>query len=213
MSAFGVRVSTDLAAVIVIAGMAVAMASILTLTSSRKRRFQPLEVAWKQYAAKRGMRFVFVAGWNRATMVSGFPPAMEGEVQGVPIDVTIDYTRGAEMTRVDATLPGVNNDFLFAIYRRSSFKKDMPGLADMVETLTGNKVFDASYALYSNNSDLARSILDRRLAQVIGDFSREFTFLYVGRTRFTLLWLGMETDPKILDAAIHMVWTACRRRA
>jgi hypothetical protein len=205
-------VSTELLAVIVIAALAVGLATVSSFLSSRKRRFQPLEVAWKQYAAKRGMRFIFVAGWSRATMVSGFPPAMEGEVRGVPIDVTIDYSRGAEMTRVDASLPGVTHEFLFAIYRRSSLK-DAPAPADMVETLTGNKVFDANFALYSNNSDLARSILDRRLAQVVGDFRRAFSYLYVSRSRFTLMWMGMETEAKILDEAIDLVWTACRRRA
>jgi hypothetical protein len=206
-------VSTEFVAVTVTGGMAVALAIVVTVLIMRKRRFQPLEVVWKQYANERGMRFSFVAGWTRVRMVSGFPPAMAGEVQGVPVEITLDYTRGAEMTRVDATLPGVMNDFLFAIYRRSSESQVNDGLADMVETPTGNKVFDAKFALFSNNSDLSRSILDRRLAQVIGDFRREFTYLHVSRTRFTLMWAGMETDPKALDEAIRVVWTACRRRA
>jgi hypothetical protein len=199
--------------VTVTAGMAVALATVVTLLSTRKRRFQPLEVAWKQYAKKRGMRFVFVAGWSRATMVSGFPPAMEGEVQDVPVEVAIDYTRGVEMTRVEAVMPSITGEFLFAIYRRSALDQVRDKLSGVVETLTGNKVFDAKFALFSNNSDLARSILDRRLAQVVGDFRRDFSYLCVSRTRFTLMWVGMETDPKALDEAIQVVWTACRRRA
>lgn len=205
--------STELVAVTVAGGMAIALALVVKFLIMRKRRFQPLEVAWKQFANERGMRFIFVAGWTRVRMISGFPPAMTGEIQGVPVEITLDYTQNAEMTRVDAILPGVTNDFLFAIYRRSAPSQIPQGSSSMADTPTGNKVFDAKFALYSNNSDLARSILDRRLAQVIGDFRREFTYLHVNRTRFALMWAGRETDPEALDEAIRVVWTACRRRA
>ncbi len=199
--------------VIAIAALAVALASASTLLSKRRRIFQDVEVAWKHYANKRGMRFVFMAGWSRATMVSGFPPAIEGEVQGVPVDISVDYTRGAPMTRVEASLPSVSGEFLFAIYRRPAVEKIRAQLRGVEETLTGNKVFDAAFALFSNDIDLARSILDRRLAQVVGDFPRDFSYLYASRTRFTLMWPGVETDPAALDAALQVVWTACRRRA
>ena len=199
--------------IVVVVALAVAMASASTFVSKRRRVFQNVEVAWKDYAQKRGMRFIFVGGWTRATVVSGFPPAIEGEVQGVPVDVTIDYTRGAPMTRVEATLPSVSSDFLFAIYRRRTVDRIRAELRGVEEAVTGNKVFDAAFALFSNDVDLARSILDRRLAQVIRDFPRDFSYLYASRTHFTLMWPGVETDQAALDAAIQVVFTACRRRA
>ena len=70
-----------------------------------------------------------------------------------------------------------------------------------------------AFSLLSNETDLARSILDRRLAQVVGDFPRKFSYLYSSQSRFTLIWPGMEAEPAVLDAAVNLVWTACRRRA
>jgi hypothetical protein len=206
--------------VIFTAGIAVALASAFTFLTTRKRRFEPVEVAWKKYAAERGMSFVSTPGWSRATMVTGFPPAIEGEIQGVPVKVLVDYAwgsamypRGTPLTRVEAALPTISDDFLFAIYRRSALSRVGSELRDVKETITGNKAFDAVFALFSNDSDLARSILDRRLAQVIGDFPRESSYVYARGTRFALTWPEVETNPEILDAAVQLVWTACRRRA
>jgi hypothetical protein len=212
-AAFGVRVFTELVAVTVTAGLAVALATFMTFLSKRRRSFQPLALVWKQYAETRGMRFIFVPDRSYATTIGGKVPAIAGEVQGVPLTVTVESARGVATTRVDAVLLGVTDDFLFAIHRRSPGSRDLQDLSNMVETPTGNKVFDAKFALYSNNSDLSRSILDRRLAQVIGEFPREFSCLHVNQTRFTLGWHGMEKAPQILDAAILVVSTACRRRA
>jgi len=191
-------------------------AGALTLTLLRARslgRFRGVEGAWKKYAEANGMRFTRAAGMPWTGNNKGTPPAIEAEVQGVAVYITIQLTDRGPMTRVEATLPSVSEDFLFAIYRRNSLTKLPTELSDVSETITGNKVFDAAFALLSNETDLARSILDRRLAQVVGDFPRKFSYLYSSQSRFTLIWPGMETDGATLDAAINLVWTACRRRA
>lgn len=196
------------------AGLVVVAATALSFVSMLSRlRFRGVEGSWKEYAEEKGMRFTPSSGWHRAASDKGRPPTIEAEVQGVQIDVTIQTNQGRPMTRVEAMLPSVTDDFLFAIYRRKSLGKIMSELSDVVETPTGNKVFDATFALLSNESDTARSILDRRLAQVVGDFPREFSYLYANQSRFTLIWPGMETETAILDAGINLVWTACRRRA
>jgi hypothetical protein len=74
-------------------------------------------------------------------------------------------------------------------------------------------VFDAAFALLSNEPDLARSLVDRRLAQVVLGFPRAFVDLCARGNRIALRWRGMETDEAVLDAAVEVVFTACRRRA
>jgi hypothetical protein len=81
------------------------------------------------------------------------------------------------------------------------------------EALTGNKTFDATFALLSNEPDLARSLVDRRLAQVVLAFPRAFVELCACDNRLLLSWRGMEADRAVLDAALEVVFTACRRRA
>jgi len=184
------------------------VANILT-----KRRYKDVSAAWKQYAEDHRMSFLPPSGWHHLSPEGGRPPAIQGEVQGVAVNVTVQFAEGELMTRVEATLPNVGSDFLFAIYRRSSMTEELAKVQDVEETRTGNKVFDAEFALYSNNPDLARSILNRRLAHVVGAFPHEFRYLYADNNRFALVWKGMETEPKTLDAALEVVYTACRRRA
>lgn len=204
----------ELVVAAVAGGLLGAGALTLTLWRARARsRFGAVEAAWKKYAEANGMRFTRASGRPFSAASKGTPPAIEAEVQGVLVYITLQITERGPMTRVEATLPSVSEEFLFAIYRRDSLTKLTPEFSDVTETITGNKVFDAAFALLSNESDLARSILDRRLAQVVGDFPRKFSYLYSSQSRFTLIWPGMETDRATLDAAVNLVWTACRRRA
>jgi len=183
------------------------------VSAMAKRRYKDITIAWKKYAADNQMTFLPPSGWHHLTPEGGRAPTIEGEVQGVAVIVTVQMTNKRPMTRVEATLPNVSSDFLFAIYRRSSMDKALSEAKDVEETRTGNKVFDAEFALYSSGPDLARSILNRRLAHVVGAFPREFKYLYADQNRFSLIWEGMETDPAMLSAAIEIVYTACRRRA
>lgn len=208
----GRGVGVELVVVAVAGGLLGTAAAFFTAMSfGARRRYRAVESAWQKFATSKGLRFIRATGW--AGKDKGRPPAIDGEVQGVAVDITLQITERGPMTRVEATLPSVADDFLFAIYRRTSLTKLSSEFSDVTETLTGNKVFDASFALLSNESDLARSILNRRLAQVVGEFPRKFSYLYSSQTRFTLIWPGMEADPAVLDAAINVVFTACRRRA
>lgn len=173
-----------------------------------QRRFQGLAEAWRRYAAAAGMQYV-----PPPALRPEAGPSIHGEVQGVAVIVALHETTGAGMTRVEAPLPGGPERFSFAIFRRAALGGGRPERDDLVETITGNKVFDGEFALYSNEPDAARSILDRRLAQVIGAFPKGFDFLFVEENRLSIIWAGMETDSATLDAAIQVVWTACRRRA
>src|SRR5690242_4334466 len=123
-----------------IAGGLVALGALtFTLLSARsKRRFSSVEAAWKQYAEAKGMRFTR-AMWSRSSKAT--PPSIEAEVQGVPVYITLQMTERGPMTRVEATLPSVAEDFLFAIYRRNSLTKLPAELSDVSEAITGNKVF------------------------------------------------------------------------
>jgi len=207
-------VGLELVVAAVVGGLLVAGALTFRLMNARsRRRFSAVEAAWKQYAEAKGMRFTRASSGHLPGGKKATPPSIEAEVQGVPVYITVQVTERGPMTRVEATLPSVAEDFLFAIYRRNSLTKLPTELSDVSEAKTGNKVFDAAFALLSNETDLARSILDRRLAQVVGDFPRKFSYLYSSQSRFTLIWPGMEAEPAVLDAAVNLVWTACRRRA
>lgn len=182
----------------------------LALAEARtRRRFVALERAFTAYAAARGLTVVTFAELSGIRSDVG-PPLMRGEVHGVGVEVTLQSAPRA-LTRVEATLPGIAADFVLAIRGRGGAPSAHPRALE--EAPTGNKVFDAAFALLSNEPDLARSLLDRRLAQVVVGFPRRFVELSVIDRRFLLSWRGMEADPAVLDAAIEVAFTACRRRA
>jgi hypothetical protein len=174
-----------------------------------KRRFVALERAFRAYAGDHGLTVVTFAELSGIRSDVG-PPMMRGEVQGVEVEVTLQ-SAPRPLTRVEAVLPGIAGDFALAIQARGGARRPAPRA--LVEAPTGNKAFDAAFALLSNEPDLARSLLDRRLAQVVLGFPRRFVELSVTDRRFLLAWRGMEDDPAVLDAAIEVAFTACRRRA
>ena len=114
---------------------------------------------------------------------------------------------------MEATLPGVASTFVLLIRRRARRLPRAYEGRPLQETPTGNKAFDAAFALLSNEPDVARSLVDRRLAQVVLGFPRAFVDLCACENRLLLSWRGMETDAAVLDAAVEVVFTACRRRA
>jgi hypothetical protein len=176
-----------------------------------RHQIAALETAFRAYAAEHGLRVLPLAEPSDAPSDVG-PPLVRGEVHGVVIDLTV-HSLARPRTTVEAPLPGVANDFVFMVCRRRwSVPRAFEGQA-LEEARTGNKPFDAAFALLSNRPDLARSLLDRRLAQVILGFPRAFAELRASQNRLLLSWRGMETDPGVLDAAIEVVFTACRRRA
>jgi hypothetical protein len=185
--------------------------AVLVLSEAcSRRRFGAIERVWRGYASGKGMRVTPFAALSGVPSDVG-PPMVQGEVQGVAVDLTIQSAT-MPLTRVEATLPGVSAGFVMAVRRRSLLAVRGGG-PSLEEAPTGNKVFDAAFALLSNEPDLARSLLDRRLAQVVGGFPRRFVQLSARGNRLVLTWRGMETDPAVLDAAIEVVFTACRRRA
>lgn len=176
-----------------------------------RKRFALLEQAWRGYAAAHGLAIVPFAQLSGVAADVG-PPLVQGEMHGVPLELTV-HSSTRPLTCVEATLPGVGNDFVLVIRRRARrLPRAFEGRA-LCEAPTGNKAFDAAFALLSNEPDLARSLVDRRLAQVVLGFPRSFVELCACDNRFLVSWRGMETDPTVLDAAVEVVFTACRRRA
>jgi hypothetical protein len=201
-------------ALFAVVAVAVVWLAFALWEATSRRRLSTLARAWSRYAEGRQMRLVSYAE------IAGAPPASEpgpslvhGEVQGVPIDVSVERAATRPRTRVEGTLPGVLPEFVMVIQRRDDRSRGAPTPAGLAEAPTGNKAFDAAFALLSNEPDLARSLLDRRLAQVVLEFPRSFVELCAHGKRFALSWRGMETDERVLDAAIEVVFTACRRRA
>ncbi|MFT3775259.1 MAG: hypothetical protein QM820_58675 [Minicystis sp.] len=204
-------------ALVAVVAVAIVWLGFALWEATSRRRLKSLAQAWSRYAQERRMRLISIAELARrasdpgATSSDPGPSIVHGEVLGVEIDVTVERTATRPRTKVEATLPGVAPEFVMVIQRRDGIHIfPERGLS---EARTGNKAFDAAYTLLSNEPDLARSILDRRLAQVVLGFPRGFSELCAHGKKFVLSWQGMETQPEVLDAAIEVVFTACRRRA
>ncbi|APR85156.1 Hypothetical protein A7982_10505 [Minicystis rosea] len=197
-------------ALVAVVAVAVVWLGFALWEASSRRRLHLLGAAWTRYARERRMEIISLA--ERASRGSEPGPSLvHGDVQGVEIDVTVERTATRPRTRVEATLPGVAPEFVMVIQRRDG--RRFSSERGLCEARTGNKAFDAAFTLLSNEPDLARSLLDRRLAQVVLCFPRSFVELCAHGKRFVLCWQGMETDARVLDAAIEVVFTACRRRA
>jgi len=181
-----------------------------------RRRFAALEVALRGYAAAHDLFLVPFAELSGVASDVG-PPLVRGEMQGVAIELTV-HSSTRPLTSVEASLPGVSSDFVMVVCRRGRLSPRLRrpllrALGGLSEAPTGNKAFDAAFTLLSNEPDLARSLVDRRLAQVVLCFPRRGAELSARDNRLSLEWRGMETDDGVLDAAIEVVFTACRRRA
>jgi hypothetical protein len=176
-----------------------------------RRRFEALERAWRAYGSDHGLQVVPFAELSGVPADVG-PPLVRGELSGVALELTV-HSSTRPTTRVEATLPGVSKSFVLTLRRRA---RRLPRAFEgrrIEEAPTGNKAFDAAFAVLSNEPDLARSLVDRRLAQMVLGFPRAFVHLCVSENRFLLSWRGMEADRAVLDAAVELVITACRRRA
>lgn len=176
-----------------------------------RRRFQTLEQAWRDYARAHGLRMVSFATLSGVPTDAG-PPIVHGEVQGVAVEITV-HSSTRPVTCVEATLAGVSSDFAMVIRKRGRHLLRRFEGRKLSEAPTGNKAFDAAFTLLSSEPDLARSLVDRRLAQVLLAFPRAFVDLCAVDNRFLVSWRGMETDGAVLDAAVEVAFTACRRRA
>jgi hypothetical protein len=174
-----------------------------------RRRFAALEASLRGYAASHDLALVPFAELSGVPSDVG-PPLVRGEVQGVSIELTV-HSSTRPLTSVEASLPGVSSEFTMVIRRRR--RALLHSLGGLVEAPTGNKAFDAAFTLLSNQPDLARSLVDRRLAHVVLGFPRKGAELFARENRLHLAWRGMETEGSVLDAAIEVVFTACRRRA
>ncbi len=182
------------------------------LSEARARaRFATLERAWRGYAAAHGLILVPFAQLSGKPADVG-PPLVQGELHGVGVELTV-HSSTLPLTCVEALLPGVPTEFVLIIRRRARRLPTSFEGRPLAEAPTGNKTFDASFALLSNEPDVARSLLDRRLAQVVLGFPKAFVDLCACENRMLLSWRGMETDTAVLDAAVEVVFTACRRRA
>ncbi len=176
-----------------------------------RRRFAALERAWCAYGAEHGLVVVPFAKLSGVPADVG-PPLARGELSGVALELSV-HSSTRPVTCVEAMLPGVSSSFVLTIRRRARrLPRDFEG-HPIEEARTGNKAFDATFAVLSNEPDLARSLVDRRLAQVVLGFPRAFVDLCASENRFLLSWRGMEEDRAVLDAAVEVVFTACRRRA
>jgi hypothetical protein len=205
-------VQSPLVAALVAVLAAAAVWAAYALSEARTRgRFAALEQAWRVYAAGHGLVIVPFAQLSGVASDVG-PPLVRGELHGVELELTV-HSSTRPLTCVEATLPVVATDFVLLIRQRAGrLPRSFEG-RPVQPAPTGNKAFDAAFALLSNEPDLARSLVDRRLAQVVLGFPRPFVDLRASKNRLLLSWRGMETDPAVLDAAVEVVFTACRRRA
>lgn len=176
-----------------------------------RRRFAALEQAWRAYAQGHGLRVIPFAELSGVAVDIG-PPLVRGDMNGVAVELTV-HSSTRPVTSVEATLPGVSSGFVLVIRPRGGRLPRAFQGHSVEDAPTGNKLFDAAFALLSNEPDLARSLVDRRLAQVVLGFPRPFVELCASNNRLQLSWRGMEADRAVLDAAVEVVFTACRRRA
>ncbi len=177
-----------------------------------RRRFAALERAWRAYAAAHGLALIPFSQLSGKPADVG-PPLVHGQRHGVDVELTV-HSSTLPLTCVEALLPGVSEGFVLLVRRRARRLPRAYEGRPLGEAPTGNKAFDASFALLSNEPDVARSLVDRRLAQVVLGFPKKFVDLCVCENRLLLSWRGMETDARVLDAAVEVVFTAqCRRRA
>ena len=191
---------------LIAAGIAAAVSAGLALNNARARqRLERIRATWKAHAAGHGMRFVPSAA-DLAPYLDPQSPGLRAEVHGVEIDASVLTEQ--KTTRVEAALPSVDSTFRVVFVKRG---EEAP--AGLVDAPTGNKAFDAAYGLFTNDADLARSILDRRLAHLVLSFPRKEAKLEAAGNRFVLSWPGVETDLVALDAGLSLVSQACRRRA
>ncbi|MEO7332216.1 MAG: hypothetical protein ABI193_26810 [Minicystis sp.] len=196
-------------------GLSGALLARSAFTRQRLRRqLEGFEEALRAYAVTHALKLIPASlGWDPRSPHEGHPPAIAADQHGLALDVSLEIHGSGARTRVAADLPGVPADFLLIIHPRSSLTRLRARLRGVTEARTGNKVFERRFALLSNDADQARSLLDRRLAQVLGNFPRAFQEIAVEKNRFSLRWAGAEQSPAVLDAALHLVWTGCRRRA
>lgn len=198
-------------ALVAVAAVGLIWAGFAVWEAAARRHLVSLARRWADYATSKGMELTTYAELSGIASEVG-PPLVQGEVQGVAVELRVQAL-ARPLTRVEATLPGVAQAFVMVIRRRGRRVDPTFDGQVLAEAPTGNKVFDAAFVLLSNAPDLARSLLDRRLAQVVLGFPRPCVELGARENRFVLTWRGMETDPAVLDAAIQVVFTACRRRA
>ena len=198
-------------ALVAVAAVGLIWAGFAVWEMAARRRVVSLARRWAAFAVSKGMELTSYAQLSGVPSEVG-PPLVHGEVQGVAVELRVQ-TATRRLTRVEATLPGVAHAFVMVIRRRGRRVDPTFDGRVLEEALTGNKGFDAAFALLSNEPDLARSLVDRRLAQVVLGFPRPYVELGAWDNRFVLSWRGMETDLAVLDAALQVVFTACRRRA
>lgn len=166
------------------------------------------------YAAARGMTFhPAEGGWDPRAPDEGIPPIVRGETHGTEIELRVGTTAGVISTQITAELPKVPGEMEMEIRPRGRWRRGFLRGAGSTAIATGNKRFDAAFVLRTNDADAARSIIDRRLAQMMGSFAPGFTRLSVRHNRLTLVWPGAERATAVLDAAVQLVGTGCRRRA
>jgi hypothetical protein len=176
-----------------------------------RKRFLALEQAWRAYAAVHGLSVVPFAQLSGVPSDVG-PPLVHGELNGVAVELSV-HSSTRPLTCVEAPLAGVSSGFVLLIRRRAGRLPRAFEGHPVSEAPTGNKAFDTAFALLSNEPDLARSLVDRRLAQVVLGFPRTFVDLGAAQNRLFLTWRGMEAEGSVLDAAVEVVFTACRRKA
>jgi hypothetical protein len=180
-----------------------------------RKQLTGLDEAFLAYASTHHLTLIPASpGWDPRTPGDGSPPALRGELSELPVELHVELHGTRIRTRAEAALASVAEGFVLIIHPRGALARLRARVKkQLAEARTGNKVFDRRYALLSNDADQARSIVDRRLAQVVGNFPRTLGQISVNNNRFTLEWEGAEREPSVLDAALHLVWTGCRRRA
>src|SRR5262249_52807274 len=144
---------------------AVAAASVLlgyALSEARaRRRFDALEQAWRVYAAAHGLALVPFSQLSGKPADVG-PPLVHGQQQGVDVELTV-HRSPPPPTCAEPPPPGPPESFAPLPPRRAPRPPRAYDGRPLTEASTGNKAFDAAFALLSNEPDLARSLVDRRL--------------------------------------------------
>jgi hypothetical protein len=162
---------------------------------------------WREVASWRPTPTLAPAGFDAPDLQRS-----RAEVQGVAVDLAV-HEATPPVTRVSAALPRAAPLFVVKIRRRGKRGAPLADDGTLKETKTGNRVFDGVFSLCTNDPDAARSLVDRRLAQLVSDFPRKSAMLCVDNNRCALSWAGTERDQGTMKLAIELVATACRRKA
>ena len=175
-------------------------------------RFDDLEACWESYAASRRL------GFERSTgrWPNWKSPVAQGRIKDVEVAVDA-FRRGAkDDPRACTRVIGRALSPVEARIAASSSHLLAPGpeLAILPRARTHDSTFDAAFALRASDAEQVAVVLSSEVRGAMFSFLAatlgEGTLLEYEDGEVTLLWLGAETSPIVLDRAVEVVVAVCR---